>query len=77
MRTGFDAAQCDVVVTTDSDCTCRPDQIPALLDLLNGGADVVAALPHHPRGRVIGVPAYRLLLSKSLLRIYQVILLLW
>ena len=58
----------------DSDCTYPPDQIPALLDLLNAGADVVTASPYHPNGQVIGVPAYRLFLSKSLSRLYQVIL---
>ncbi len=74
VRTGFDAAQGEVVVTMDSDCTYPPDRIPAMLDLLNAGADVVTASPYHPQGQVIGVPAYRLFLSKSLSRLYQVLL---
>lgn len=74
LRTGFDAAQGEFVVTMDSDCTYPPDQIPALLDLLKAGADLVTASPYHPKGRVVGVPAYRLFLSKTLSRIYRVLL---
>ena len=74
VRTGFAAAKGDIVVTMDSDCTYPPDQIPALLDLLTAGVDVVTASPYHPQGQVIGVPAYRLFLSKGLSRIYQAIL---
>ncbi len=74
LRTGFAAAEGDLVVTMDSDCTYPPADIQLLLEMLQSGADLVTASPYHPKGRVLGVPQYRLVMSKSLSAIYRLIL---
>jgi dolichol-phosphate mannosyltransferase len=74
IRTGFEHAQGDFVITMDSDCTYPPDQIPLMLKVLESGADMVTASPYHPQGRVVGVPEYRLFLSKSLSVVYRLLL---
>jgi dolichol-phosphate mannosyltransferase len=73
LRTGFAAANGRVVVTTDSDATYRFSEIPALLERLVPGVDVVTASPYHPDGGVDGVPPYRLLLSRGSSLIYRVL----
>jgi dolichol-phosphate mannosyltransferase len=73
LRTGFDAAQGDVVVTTDSDGTYRFDTIPALLARLTPGVDIVTASPYAPGGDVANVPGYRLLLSRGSSLIYRLV----
>src|SRR4029079_551102 len=65
LRTGFAHARGEIIVTTDSDGTYPFTTIPALLDLLQPGIDIVTASPYHPSGGVDGVPAYRLLFSKG------------
>jgi len=72
IRTGFQAAEGDVVVTADSDGTYRFDEIPSLLAYLTRDVDVVTASPYHPRGGVAGVPGYRLLLSRGSSALYRV-----
>src|SRR5262245_22058578 len=73
LRTGFGAATGRVILTTDSDATYRFSEIPALLDRLSAGIDVVTASPYHPRGGVDGVPAYRLVLSRGSSLIYRLL----
>jgi len=73
MRTGFEAARGDVIVTTDSDGTYHFSEIPALLSRLSGEIDVVTASPYHPQGGVAGVPAYRLLLSQGSSTLYRLL----
>jgi dolichol-phosphate mannosyltransferase len=74
LRTGFAAITGDVVATTDSDCTYDPRELPAMLRLLEAGADVVVASPYHPDGGVKNVPRYRLFLSHNLSRLYDAVL---
>jgi len=74
LRTGFAHARGEIVVTTDSDGTYPFATIPALLDLLRPGIDIVTASPYHPAGGVDGVPAYRLLFSKGASFMYRVLL---
>jgi dolichol-phosphate mannosyltransferase len=74
LRTGFAHARGENVVTTDSDGTYPFTTIPALLDLLRPGIDIVTASPYHPAGGVDGVPAYRLLFSKGASFMYRVLL---
>ncbi|HEY3233025.1 MAG TPA: glycosyltransferase family 2 protein [Roseiflexaceae bacterium] len=74
LRTGFAHARGEIVVTTDSDGTYPFTTIPALLDLLGPGIDIVTASPYHPGGGVDGVPAYRLLFSKGASFMYRVLL---
>ncbi len=73
LRTGFAAAQGDIVVTTDSDNTYRLTEIPALIDRLTPGVDIVTASPYHPDGGVENVPEYRLVLSKGSSLMYRVL----
>jgi dolichol-phosphate mannosyltransferase len=71
IRTGFNHANGDIVVTVDSDGTYKFSEIPALLACLTPGVDIVTASPYHPKGSVIGVPAYRLFLSRGSSLIYR------
>jgi dolichol-phosphate mannosyltransferase len=73
IRTGFLNADGDIVVTVDSDGTYKFSEIPALLSLLTPEVDIVTASPYHPEGGVIGVPAYRLFLSRSSSSIYRIL----
>jgi dolichol-phosphate mannosyltransferase len=72
LKTGFSAVTGDLVVTTDSDGTYKFSNIPALLAALDG-ADIVTASPYHPQGQVVGVPGYRLILSRGSSMIYRVL----
>ena len=71
LRTGFQHARGEVIVTTDSDGTYPFTTIPAMLSLLQPGVDIVTASPYHPDGGVDGVPAYRLLFSKGASAMYR------
>ena len=73
LRTGFEAVNGQVVVTTDSDGTYRFSEIPALLSCLKPDVDIVTASPYHPKGGVIGVPRYRLALSQGASAIYRLL----
>jgi dolichol-phosphate mannosyltransferase len=73
LRTGFAAAQGELVVTTDSDGTYKFSEIPRLLAYLTAEVDVVTASPYHPAGGVVGVPFYRLVLSRGSSAIYRLL----
>jgi dolichol-phosphate mannosyltransferase len=74
MRTGFTVATGDVILTTDSDGTYHFSTIPALLDYLKGNVAVVTASPYHPKGEVVGVPGYRIFLSRGSSLLYRILL---
>jgi len=65
LQTGFAASIGDAIVTVDSDGGNAFREIPSLLSYLTPGVDIVTASPYHPGGRVEGIPAYRLLLSRA------------
>lgn len=71
MRTGLEHA-CDraaadaVIVTMDADNTHSPAQIPAMVDAVRGGADVVIASRYVPGARQAGVPPHRAVLSAGI-----------
>ncbi|HHI78998.1 MAG TPA: DUF3473 domain-containing protein [Planctomycetes bacterium] len=71
--TGLHAAKNEIVCSMDCDCSYDPalllDMIPELQD-----ADLVTASPYHPQGEVFNVPGWRLLLSKNLSRLYNLVL---
>jgi dolichol-phosphate mannosyltransferase len=71
--TGFAVASGNVVVTTDSDGTYAFSEIPPMLMRLKPNVDIVVASPYHPKGRVVGVPAYRLLFSRGSSLIYRLL----
>ncbi|MBI5302394.1 MAG: glycosyltransferase family 2 protein [Chloroflexi bacterium] len=73
MRTGFAAARGEVIVTTDSDGTYQFQTIPDLLACLTPGVDMVTASPYHPRGAIVGVPAWRLFFSRGSSLMYRLI----
>ncbi len=73
LKTGFKNSTGDIIVTTDSDCTYDPNDIPKMLALLDEQTDLINASPYHPKGHVQGVPAYRVFLGKTISRIYQLI----
>jgi dolichol-phosphate mannosyltransferase len=74
MRTGFGVVTGDIIVTTDSDGTYHFSTIPALLGYLKGKVSIVTASPYHPNGEVVGVPGYRIFLSKGSSLIYRILL---
>jgi dolichol-phosphate mannosyltransferase len=74
LRTGFSQASGAVVVTCDSDGTYPFAEIPALLDRLTPGVDIVTASPYHADGAVENVPAYRVLISKGASLCYRLLI---
>jgi len=52
-----------IIITMDADNTHSPDQIPAMLDAMRGGADVVIASRFQQGAFQAGVPPHRALLS--------------
>ena len=74
LRTGFGNVTGDVILTVDSDGTYHFSTIPSLLELLNGEAAIVTASPYHPKGEVVGVPGYRLILSRGSSLLYRILL---
>ncbi len=73
LRTGFAAARGNLVITTDSDGTYAFSEIPSLMANLKPGVDVAVASPYHPKGKVVGVSSYRLLLSRGSSMIYRML----
>lgn len=73
IRTGFMNSDGDIVITVDSDGTYKFSEIPALLSCLTPETDIVTASPYHPQGGVIGVPGYRLLLSRCSSLLYRIL----
>jgi hypothetical protein len=74
IRTGMRYTQDEVVCSIDCDCTYDPHELERMIPLLTEGVDMVTASPYHPEGRVKNVPGWRLVLSKSLSRLYRVVL---
>lgn len=71
---GFAAARGELIATVDSDCTYPLSEIASLVGLLDDATSIVTASPYHPRGGVVGVPPLRLFLSRSVSRLYNVVL---
>ena len=72
--TGIRAASTNVVCSIDCDCTYDPQILGDMIPMLTPGVDMVTASPYHPQGRVINVPGWRLVLSRSLSRLYRLVL---
>lgn len=72
LRTGFSVVTGDLIVTTDSDGTYKFSTIPTMVKALDE-ADFVTASPYHPDGKVVGVPAFRLILSRGSSMIYRLL----
>jgi polysaccharide deacetylase family protein (PEP-CTERM system associated) len=68
---GIRAAPTEIVCSIDCDCTYDPKQIATLIPMLTDGVDLVTASPYHRDGRVLNVPAWRLVLSRTLSALYR------
>jgi glycosyltransferase involved in cell wall biosynthesis len=66
LRTGFSHATGDIIVTLDADLSYGVEHIPKLVSELKKDKtiDFVIGSPYMKGGRTIGVPFYRLLMSK-------------
>jgi glycosyltransferase involved in cell wall biosynthesis len=71
IMTGIRQARTEIVCSMDSDCTYDPRELGNMIALLGPGVDMVTASPYHARGRVLNVPAWRLLLSKGSSFLYR------
>ena len=74
LKTGFKAVTGDVVVTTDSDGTYQFSTIPEMLAHLTKDVAIVTASPYHPKGDVVGVPPFRIFLSRGSSLLYRILL---
>ena len=74
IRTGVEASNCEWVATIDADCTYEPMQLQQLTDLIDNQVAMVTASPYHPDGQVVGVPRWRLALSKLASAGYRLLL---
>jgi dolichol-phosphate mannosyltransferase len=74
IRTGIQASSCKWVATIDADCTYDPLQLTELAEAIQDDVALITASPYHPSGKVVGVPAWRLALSKFASRGYRLLL---
>jgi polysaccharide deacetylase family protein (PEP-CTERM system associated) len=74
IRTGLRHAETEVVCSIDCDCTYDPHELGRMIPLLTEEMDLVTASPYHRDGTVRNVPEWRLALSKTLSRLYRVVL---
>ena len=73
IMTGIKSASTDVVCSIDCDCSYDPSVLEEMIPLLSK-AELVTGSPYHPEGTVFNVPRWRLFLSKSLSRMYCLLL---
>jgi polysaccharide deacetylase family protein (PEP-CTERM system associated) len=74
IMTGVAAARNEVVASIDCDCSYDPHLLREMVPLLGPEVDLVTASPYHPRGQVRNVPEWRLFLSRTLSRLYPLVL---
>jgi polysaccharide deacetylase family protein (PEP-CTERM system associated) len=74
IRTGILRSRTEVVCSIDCDCSYDPLLLRNMIPLLTDGVDLVTASPYLPDGSVRNVPQWRLGLSRSLSRLYRVLL---
>lgn len=63
----------DILVTMDADDTHDPEYVPAMLDKIRAGADVVIASRFFPGGREVGVSLVRKIFSRGALLFMRVV----
>ncbi len=73
IMTGIRQAETEIVCSIDCDCSYDPGVLEKMLPFAEA-ADMVTASPYHPQGRVRNVPEWRLFLSKTLSRMYSIVL---
>jgi polysaccharide deacetylase family protein (PEP-CTERM system associated) len=73
LMTGIRSSPTDIVCSIDCDCSYDPATLARMIPLI-ANADLVTASPYHPEGSVRNVPGWRLVLSKTLSRMYSGVL---
>lgn len=71
LRTGFAYATAPIVCTIDSDCTYPPERLPALVALLDDGAEIATASAWHPSSEAAEGGRVRIALSRAVSRVYK------
>ncbi len=74
IRTGILSAKTELIASIDADCSYDPLELIPMINLLDKDTAMVTASPYHKDGSVLGVPEWRLFLSKGLSGIYKNIL---
>lgn len=74
IMTGIRAAKTEIVCSMDCDCTYDPHELKNMIPLLQPDVALVTASPYHPEGKVLNVPAWRLILSKGSSFLYRQVL---
>ena len=74
IMTGIRTAETEVVCSMDCDCTYDPHELGPMAALLTPGVDLVTASPYHAKGKVLNVPEWRLFLSRTLSKMYGMVL---
>ena len=74
LRTGVLNAPTEIVCTIDADCSYDPLELLKMIPLIGDEVDMVTASPYHRMGFVLGVPRWRLFLSRSLSNLYHFLL---
>ena len=75
LRTGFDCAQGDYIVTLDADLSYGPEHIERLLQKMESShASIVIASPYMSGGKTDNVPRLRLFLSRYANRFLRILL---
>jgi hypothetical protein len=74
IETGLRSARTEIVCSIDCDCSYDPHELAKMIPLLRDGVTMVTASPYHPDGQVHNVPRWRLSLSRSLSRMYRLVL---
>ncbi len=74
LKTGFKASTGNFIVCYDGDFTTPVDDIPPMLGLIKAEVDIVSGSAFHAEGNAGKVLWYRLVLSKTLIAIYKLVL---
>jgi len=73
IQTGIRSAKNTIVCSMDCDCSYDPFELKKMIPMVDE-ADIVTASPYHPGGGTMHVPAWRLGLSKTLSRLYSLVI---
>jgi dolichol-phosphate mannosyltransferase len=74
LRSGFAHVTSPIVCTIDSDCTYPPERLPELTALLSEEAKIITASAWHPHSDEAQGSGVRLLLSRTVSRIYKLLI---
>ena len=72
-KTAIGNCQTDYIAFLDSDCTYSPKLIAEMYELTKEGYEIINASPWHPKGRVVGLSTFRILVSKIANLMYRLI----